>query len=136
MSSKALKLPTNVSTETIPTVGNINGNWMPQKIFHVPAPSTLAASKNSSGIRIRAARKSIITIPTFYQNEISESVMRAVDLRPSQGLSRLTIPIDCKMLREIPQAGFKISFQTNPMITTDKIVGVKMMRSEEHQSKL
>jgi hypothetical protein len=30
-------------------------------------------------------------------------------------------------LREIPHVGFKINFQTNPMITTDKMVGVKMI---------
>jgi hypothetical protein len=33
------------------------------------------------------------------------------------------------MLREIPQAGFKINFQTNPTITTDKMVGVKMIHA-------
>ena len=66
-------------------------------------------------------------IPIFCQTEMSERVTRAVDSRPSHGVSRLPSPNVCRMLREIPQAGFKISFQTKPMITTDRMVGVKMM---------
>ena len=65
-------------------------------------------------------------IPTNCQTETSASVVSAAPSWPSQGENRLRSPMASSMLGAMPHSGDRISFQTNPTITKDRMVGIKI----------
>ncbi len=65
-------------------------------------------------------------MPTNCQTEISDTVMRALFSRPSQGAKRNLRPIAFRKPEVMPQVGLRMSCQTKPMMTTESMVGMKI----------
>ena len=65
-------------------------------------------------------------MPTNCQTEIRLSVVSAYSSLPSQGANRLFRPTRSSRLGATPQIGDRISFQTKPTMTKDRIVGMKI----------
>ncbi len=66
-------------------------------------------------------------MPTNCQTEINASVTSAVEGRPSHGANRLPRPTAFKAPSATPHNGERIRFQAKPTMTTDSIVGRKMI---------
>jgi hypothetical protein len=58
--------------------------------------------------------------------EMSDSVMSAVEGRPSHGANQAPRPTDFSNPSATPHSGERISVQAKPMITTDSMVGRKI----------
>ena len=65
-------------------------------------------------------------MPTNCHTEMSETVMRAEDSRPSHGAKRKPRPTLCRNNLAMPQMGERMSCQTKPMTTTESMVGMKI----------
>ena len=65
-------------------------------------------------------------MPTNCQTEISASVVSAVASWPSQGANSDFRPTASSMPGAMPQIGDRISFQTKPTMTKERIVGMKI----------
>ena len=66
-------------------------------------------------------------MPTNCHTEISASVTSAVDGRPSHGANQLPRPTAFSAPSATPHSGDRIRFQAKPTMTTESIVGRKMI---------
>ena len=65
-------------------------------------------------------------MPTNCQTETSARVVSAVSSLPSQGAKRDFSPTASSMEGAMPQIGERISFQTKPTMTKERMVGTKI----------
>ncbi len=109
----------------MPAVGRTNGNLMRQKTPQAVAPSTRAASINSSLMPTSDARNNTNGVPMYCQMPIKMITGKAVSSEPSHP-SRGMIdsnPAVFKKSLTIPHSGFSIRVQIQPIITIDIVVG-------------